>query len=256
MKTFVKKMCMQGNYTIEIGKPEIRESQSNLGKRIWPEFIQHDAILEKYWNNLYTDFLDCQFAFYSNNNFIGVGNSIPLRWDDDFKNLPDKGLDWAMEKAVKDIQDDLAPNLLVGVQILIGSALQSKGLSYRFLETMKQIAKNKGFKHIALPVRPNLKHQYPLIAMDDYLKWITPKGEPFDPWIRVHLKAGGKIISICHESMHIKGKINDWEKWTGLCFKSSGNYIVDKALCPVSINIEKDKGVYLEPNVWIVHETT
>lgn len=241
-------------YTIEIGKPDIKENQSKLGKKVWPEFIQHDAVLEKYWNNLYSDFGDCQFAFYSEDGFAGVGNSIPLRWDDNFENLPIEGLDWAINKAIKDNQNNLTPTLLVGVQILINPELQSKGLSYQFLATMKQIAKSKGFKHIALPVRPNLKHQYPLIPMEDYIKWTNSKEEPFDPWIRVHAKAGGKIISICHESMLIKGTVGHWESWTNLSFQSSGNYIVDKALCPIAIDIEKNTGTYVEPNVWIIHE--
>jgi hypothetical protein len=30
--------------------------------------------------------------------------------------------------------------------------------------------------------------------------------------------------------------------------------VVTGALNPIEINVEKDEGVYIEPNVWIVHE--
>jgi hypothetical protein len=37
-------------------------------------------------------------------------------------------------------------------------------------------------------------------------------------------------------------------------FPQSGEYIIPGALNPIEMNIEKDEGLYIEPNVWIVHE--
>lgn len=42
-------------------------------------------------------------------------------------------------------------------------------------------------------------------------------------------------------------------KRTGLKFLSSGNYVVKNALSPIYIDIEKDEGIYYEPNIWIEH---
>lgn len=119
---------------------------------------------------------------------------------------------------------------------------------------MKDIAKTNGFDNIALPVRPTLKYKYPLIPIDEYIKWQSKDGLPFDPWLRVHIKAGGKIVGICNKSMDISGSVVDWEKWTGLKFSGSGDYIIDKALIPVNIDKEKNIGKYIEPNVWVIHE--
>ena len=77
---------------------------------------------------------------------------------------------------------------------------------------------------------------------------------PFDPWLRVHTKCGGKIIKTCHRAMYIPGTIKAWETWTDLSFLQSGNYVVNGALCPVIIDLDKDRGEYIEPNVWVVHE--
>ena len=90
--------------------------------------------------------------------------------------------------------------------------------------------------------------------MDDYLTWKREDGLPFDPWLRVHIKAGGKIIGICRSSMVISGSVSEWEQWTGLVFGESGDYIVDEALIPVNIDKEHEIGRYIEPNVWIIHE--
>ena len=120
---------------------------------------------------------------------------------------------------------------------------------------MKRVAETHGIEHIALPVRPTLKHEYPLVPMEEYIRWINDKGDPFDPWIRVHIKAGGKIISVCSESMTIQGKVNEWEDWTGLSFQCSGLYTIEKALSPVYIDLEEGLGEYIESNVWIIHSS-
>jgi hypothetical protein len=243
------------NYNTISGESRIRQAEIELGKNAWPEFIQHDRVVVKNWPRLYSDFSDFQFAAISGNDILGVGNSVPINWVGEFNNLPAGGLDWAMAKAVDDHMTGLTPNLLIGVQILLYPDLRNRGLSYDFLECMKRIARNCGFEHIALPLRPIFKHLYPLIPMEEYIVWTNQKGEPFDPWIRVHMKAGGKIISVCPESMTIQGKINEWQDWTGLSFQNSGLYIIEKALSPVYIDLEEDLGEYIESNVWIIHST-
>ncbi|MCD4772265.1 MAG: hypothetical protein K8R41_02640 [Bacteroidales bacterium] len=242
------------NYKTIIGKPEIKEFQKTLGSKNWSEFMQHDKIVEKYWTNLYTHFLNYQFALIDNDEIIGVGNFIPLNWQKPFDELPDAGFDWAIEKANADFENGLKSNTLVGLQILINNKYQGHGISYEMLQIMKDIAKSNGLDNVALPIRPTLKHKYPLIPIDDYIKWQREDGLPYDPWLRVHIKDGGKIVGICNKSMDISGSVLDWEKWTGLKFPDSGDYVVDKALVLVNIDLENNIGKYIEPNVWVVHE--
>lgn len=54
--------------------------------------------------------------------------------------------------------------------------------------------------------------------------------------------------------MTIPGSLAQWEQWTGLRFPDSGPYIALGALNPVLFDIEADRGVYVETNVWMVHE--
>jgi len=241
------------DYKIIIGEPEIEGFQKDLGAKTWPVFMQHDAIVNKYWPFLYTRFLNFQFALFENDEIAGIGNALPLNWQKSFTELPDAGMDWAMEKANLDFQESIKPNLLVGLQILVNKKYQGQGVSYEMLEIMKGIAKSNGIDTVALPVRPTLKCNYPLIPMDEYINWKNKDGLPFDPWIRVHMKAGGKFAGICNCSMDISAAVSDWGKWSGLIFHGSGNYIIDKALVPVVVDTEMETGRYLEPNVWITH---
>lgn len=240
-------------YETIIGESRINELQNSLGASIWPEFMQHDDTVNYHWPNLYSNFLKYQYALLENHEIIGVGNTVPLNWQNPFSELPDSGLDWAMEKSNDDYMHRVTPNLLIGIQILINKEYQRHGISYDMLNVMKDIAKANKIGNIALPVRPTMKKDYPLIPMDDYMSWENADGLPFDSWLRVHIKAGGKIVGNCNKSMEITGSISEWEKWTGMKFPGSGNYIIDKALVPIDIDKNNDIGKYVEPNVWVVH---
>jgi hypothetical protein len=83
--------------------------------------------------------------------------------------------------------------------------------------------------------------------------WTRANGEPFDPWIRVHVRRGAKIARPIAHSLRISGTVAEWEQWTGLRFPDDGQYTFPAGLAPVDINHGRDLGCYWEPNVWIVH---
>jgi hypothetical protein len=87
--------------------------------------------------------------------------------------------------------------------------------------------------------------------MEEYITWTNKAGEAFDPWLRAHMRMGGKMIRVCPESMVLLGSIKEWEDWTGLKFTQSGAYIVPNALIPIMISQEFNRGVYIEPHVWL-----
>jgi len=53
--------------------------------------------------------------------------------------------------------------------------------------------------------------------------------------------------------VRVPGTAAAWEEWTGLAFPESGSYVVSGALVPIEIDRERDEGVHVEPNVWMVH---
>ena len=54
--------------------------------------------------------------------------------------------------------------------------------------------------------------------------------------------------------MTVEGTIAEWREWTGLDFPASGPYLPVGAASPVEIDLEADRGVYRDPNVWVVHD--
>jgi GNAT superfamily N-acetyltransferase len=157
-------------------------------------------------------------------------------------------------KAVQDHKQGVSPNYHCAIQVVIHPDYQGQGLSMPIIEAVRAVTKDKGFPALIIPARPNEKSKYPLISIDDYIIWRTEEGLLFDPWLRVHLRAGASIIKTCHESKTIHGTRAEWETWTGMKFPQTGEYVIPGALIPIEMNIEKDEGVYVEPNVWLLHE--
>ena len=222
----------------------------------WPEFMLHDPIANENWHELFDRFEEYQFAMLDTetNKMAAMGNSLPFHWDKEISDLPEGGWDWVFLKAIDDHKNGIEPNIQSAIQVAIRPEYQGQGLSIKMIPAMRAIGQSKGFRNLVAPVRPNEKSKYPLTSIDDYIKWKNEEGLPFDAWLRVHARLGGKIIKTCHESKTIRGTRVEWEEWTNIRFPQSGEYVIADALIPIQMNIEKDQGVYIEPNIWIVHE--
>jgi hypothetical protein len=124
------------------------------------------------------------------------------------------------------------------------------------LDLMAELAREARLPHLIAPVRPSLKDRYPIAPIEQYVSWTRENGEPFDPWIRIHTRRGGRIVKPIPHSMRITGTVAEWEGWTGMRFPGDGQYTFPAGLAPVEIDHTHDRGSYWEPNVWIVHALT
>ena len=237
-------------------RPDYRDLVRGLTREVWPEFMLHDPVANELWHELLDRFPEYQFALYDteNHRVAGMGNSFPLKWDDKLENLPEGGWDWAFQEAVSTHKQGIAPNYHCAIQIILRPSYRSQGLSTPMVDAVRAVTKAQGLQALIIPLRPSEKSTYPLISLDDYITWKTEDGHPFDPWLRVHVRAGCRVIKVCHKSKTIRGTRAEWEQWTGRKFPQSGEYTIPGALNPIEMNVEKNEGVYIEPNVWIVHE--
>lgn len=235
--------------------PNYRDLADDIAVASWPEFMLHDPIANEHWHELFERFSAYQYAMLETGTerMAAMGNSVPFYWDKPLDELPEGGWDWVFMKAIEDHKNGIQPNIQSAIQIAIHPDYQSLGLSGQMVRAMAAIGKSNGFTTLVAPVRPNQKGTYPLISIDDYITWKTEEGLPFDAWLRVHARLGGRILKPCHEAMIIRGTRAEWESWTGLKFPRSGEYVIPGALNPIQINIEEDHGDYVEPNVWMVH---
>ena len=101
------------------------------------------------------------------------------------------------------------------------------------LAAMRDNAARHGFAELVAPVRPNGK---PTSTSRCRLRLpLRDDGLPVDPWLRVHVRAGGVIDRVAPRSMVIPGTLEEWREWTGLPFDTTGPVEVPKALAPVLV---------------------
>jgi GNAT superfamily N-acetyltransferase len=226
---------------------------ASLQQGIWPEFMYHDPVLERLFGRVISEYAEYQFYVWDDERgeVVGVANAIPATWDGLAETLPDGGVDAVVE--ARFAADPLTPSVLCALQILIAPELRGQALSGRMIQRMAEIGRAHGLDTLIAPVRPNLKHSYPLTPIDRYIEWRRPDGMLLDPWLRTHERLGAEIAKVATESMRVAGSVAQWEEWTGLAFPESGSYFVPGALVPVDIDRERDEGLYVEPNVWMVH---
>jgi GNAT superfamily N-acetyltransferase len=224
---------------------------ASLGARIWPEFLYHEAVVERHFDRVIADYAEFQFYAWDDEReeVVGVGNAIPAAWDGDRASLPNGGLDAVLE--ARFAEGTPTPTVLCALQILIAPECRGQGLSRRMIERMAEIGRDHGFDTLIAPVRPTLKERYPLTPIDRYVSWRRADGTHLDPWLRTHERLGADIVKVAPESVVVTGTVGEWEEWTGLALPESGTYVVPGALVP--IEIDRDEGVYVEPNVWMVH---
>jgi len=223
---------------------EIRAQPAFVALReVWPEFLRHDPISIQHWDRLYSERSEFQFALLDENGeLLAEANSLPV-----------EGQPVGWDAAVLNGFAATQPDRLCALAIAIGRNYQGRRLATATLEHMRGLAIAHGFRELIAPVRPTLKHLYPLIPTDHYVAWRREDGSLFDPWLRTHERLGAELIAVAGESMRIEASVAEWEHWTGMIFPESGSHIVRGALVPVEIDRERDLGVYVEPNVWMRH---
>ncbi len=181
----------------------------------------------------------------------GVAFSLPLDWDGSVDDLPD-GWDDAVARAGAQERSGRPATAATALSITVASDAARRGLAVRLIDALGQATRRAGGRALIAPVRPVLKERYPLVSLEEYLTWRTPEDEPFDPWVRTHLRAGARLLGVAPASMTITGPTQDWRTWVEDPLPGPGSYVVDGGLTPLVV--KDGVGTYVEPNVWLVHD--
>jgi GNAT superfamily N-acetyltransferase len=236
-------------------RPALWEDTADISHEVWPEYNLHGEVLAPHWRRLYDEFADFQFVLYDAEaqEVVAEGHTIPCDWDGSPKGLGE-GIDAMMVGAFELHAAGRRPTAVGALAEEIRPRFQGGGLADRMLDAMADIGREAGLRHLIAPVRPSLKHRYPITPIERYVTWTRENGEPFDPRIRIHVRRGGRIVKPIPSSMHIAGTVAEWEQWTGMRFPDDGEFTFPDCLAPVEIDHARDLGSYWEPNVWIVHD--
>jgi hypothetical protein len=235
-------------------RPELEERWFAVIRQVWPTFMGQDSTCNQYWGGLGRYFPECQLYLVDEqtDTLVGLGNTVPVAWDGNVESLPG-GVDDVLTTAIGQCESQPTPNTLCALQAALLPGNTGQGLSTGIIQAMREIAARRGYADLIAPVRPNQKSLYPLTPMARYVQWRRPDGLPLDGWMRVHARLGAESLAIAERSMTVSGTVAAWESWTGLAFPDSGAYVVAGALVPVTIDREADRGLYVEPNVWMRH---
>ncbi len=236
-------------------RPDLRPALEALMQQVWPPMLHQDEVGHRHWPTLFSRFPEFQLSGVDEHGtLVAAFNAVPVDWDGPESQdnaWRDDGWRGAMQAGCT-----APPGRAQSLCALAASILaphRGRGLSRLLLEAARDAARDAGFIRMVAPVRPTGKPQYPLIPLADYVGWRRGDGSAFDPWIRVHERLGAVVVGIAPRSMHIEGRVEQWEAWTGMRFPQSGDYIVPDAFHPVHIDVAEDRGLYVEPNVWMEH---
>jgi len=219
----------------------------------WPEFMRHDPIGGLFYGNLEARFADYVLVAQDDaREVVATAYSIPFVLGG--PDLPPHGWDAVIRSGLLASIRGEKPDAISAVEIAVRPDRQGTGLSAQMLTALRANAARHGFDELVAPVRPSGKsnvHE----PMSTYAFRSRDDGLPLDPWLRVHVRAGGRIDSVAPRSMVIPGTLEEWREWTGLPFDRTGPVEVPKALVPVHCEVEHGVAVYVEPNVWVRHRT-
>ena len=139
------------------------------------------SVLKRLFGRVVAEYAD--FLFYAwddeREEVIGVGHAIPAAWDGDTASLLDGGFDAVIE--ARFAPEPPTPTVLCALGITIAPECRGRGLSRRMIERMAEIGRAHGLDTLIAPVRPTLKHRYPLTPIERYLSWRRPDGTHLDP---------------------------------------------------------------------------
>ena len=180
---------------------------------------------------------------------------VPFAWDGDpaLGELPVDGWDGVIWRSARDRQIGQKPNLVSALEITVPADLQGTGLSGKMLAAMRDNrtprVRTSGRPGAAEPPAPGPGHAHRGV------RGAGPRGRPAqDPWLRVHVRAGGRIVGTCKRAMVIPGTLDgENDSWDRPALRRAGAGRGARRLVPVQCSVEHDYAVYVEPAVWVHH---
>ena len=220
----------------------------------WPTFMDHDPIGWSLYSVATAAYPELTVFATEGDTIVAHGQATAFRLDlDGRRELPDTGWDQVLMWASSDLRKGVEPDVASALEVSVHPDRQGSGLSTLMLAAMRDAARARGFDTLLAPVRPSGKHREPATPMSEYAQRTRADGLPADPWLRIHVRAGGVIEKVAPASMVVGSSLARWREWTGLPFDEDGPVEVPDALAPVHCATAHDHAVYVEPNVWVRH---
>ncbi|HWD77681.1 MAG TPA: GNAT family N-acetyltransferase [Kribbella sp.] len=230
-------------------RPDLAHAAVDVGD--WPAFMRNNRVSEAYFQQAVSTFPATCLIATSSGRPVGDAHAVQLRRGNR-PDFPSGGWEQSVVWAFNDARHGVQPDTACALNISVARDFQGEGVAALLLNALREAAAAVGLSVLDAPVRPTRKHLEPATPMSEYAARTRADGLPYDPWLRTHVRAGGRIVGVAHTSWVIAGSLAEWRSWTGLPFDSCGPVEVPGALVPVEVSA--DRAVYVEPNVWVQHE--
>jgi hypothetical protein len=215
-------------------------------------FITADAVANLYIDRVREWFPELNIMLVSDDEPVATGWGVPIRWNGEISDLP-SGYTDATRRAVELRQVGGDADTLVICGAIVSRKLTGRGLAATLIAALRDLAAVAALPRVIAPVRPTLKPAYPLTPIETFVRWTRPDGLPLDPWLRTHVRVGGRILATAPSSQTMTGTVAEWETWTRLLLPSTGHYVIPDGLSTLYVDREAGTGTYVEPNVWVQH---
>lgn len=236
--------------------PATAEAARRLEDEVWGHlgFLSATNAHRLHYDRLLDQFAEYQLCLVDRQTeeLVALANCVPIRWDGE--TLPRTGWDWLVATGLAGGGTDA--NTIGALAVSVPERHRGAGHARRMIAELKAMGAQRGLGSVIVPVRPSAKTLHQGIAMDRYVGWTDEQGRPFDPWLRSHLAQGGRVAGICDRSMVVEQPVAFWETWLGRRLTQSGPVEIEGGLVPVLIDLERDRGLYAEPNVWMTYGET
>lgn len=242
---------------IQVERFDARERSAGfrdaLGPGAFPPWvIWGDPASEVWWDRVRAWFPEFQVVLLGDDEPVAAGWGVPVDWDGSPADLP-TGYTDTLRRAVRGRETGVAPNTLVICAAVVLPSHSRSGLAAELLVALRDLPAVSTLAHVLAPVRPASKARYPLTSVDVYAAWTRSDGLPLDPWLRTHVRIGGKVIAIAPCSQGFSATVARWEDWAAMPLPSTGQYLLRDALAPLQVDRERDVGTMIEANIWVQH---
>lgn len=232
-------------------RPELAGADFDVGG--WPEFMRHNRVSEAFFHRTLTAFPQvCLVGTAEDGSVVADAHAVLLTLDGRAEFSPG-GWEQAVVWAFTDLERNVAPTVACALNISVAQQAQGQGVAPKMLAAMRAATARRGIGRLIAPVRPTWKDREPRTPMAEYARRRGLRGLPYDPWLRTHVRAGGRIVGVAQSSWTVAGSLAQWREWTRLPFDRDGAFEVPGGLVPVHCDIAADHAVYVEPNVWVEH---
>jgi GNAT superfamily N-acetyltransferase len=223
-----------------------------LEAEVWPTF-HAEAVEEDY----YAPELHV-VAESADGEIVATGNAVPWSWQGSVDALEGIGWqevqrEWAL-RARRGWRREMrrrTDNVACALGISISPRLRFQGLGLRMLDALRERAAAEGYEALLAPVRPTAKWRMPELTYRAYMDVRLPDGQHFDPWLRLHERAGGRILTVCEESFRMRFPRSSWERMTGLRLPENGCLLLEGG--NDYLRLANAGGEMVEGSIWVLH---